>query len=204
MTQQVRRRQHTSVGRPVVKITRPGIEPGPTVSKTVMLSSTPTSHDGWLHSHKSRRLGSHQHDLLYKSSAFLCRATSAGFVRISSPTRNRTRNFWLEARDDVRFTIEPFQTSGRRGSRTLITRRWHALAVRPGKPYPAAFRKQIESGPEGNRTLLTDLARISRPLGTCQPICFKRHSEVRPGIEPGLRPYHRRVLPQHLQTLSFQ
>lgn len=26
----------------------------------------------------------------------------------SSPTRNRTRNFWLEARDDVRFTIEPF------------------------------------------------------------------------------------------------
>ncbi len=27
------------------------------------------------------------------------------------------------------------------------------------------------------------------------------HSEVRPGIEPGLRPYHRRVLPQHLQTL---
>ena len=26
----------------------------------------------------------------------------------SSPTRNRTRNFWLEARDDFRFTIEPF------------------------------------------------------------------------------------------------
>ena len=121
--------------------------------------------------------------------------------RISSPTRNRTRNFWLEARDDVRFTIEPLKTSGRRGSRTLITRRWHALAVRPGKPYPAAFRNQIESGPEGNRTLLTDLARISRPLGTCQPICF--YSEVRPGIEPGLRPYHRRVLPQHLQTVHF-
>ena len=54
------------------------------------------------------------------------------------------------------------------------------------------------SGPKGNRTLLTDLARICRPLGTCQPI-----SEVRPGIEPGLRPYHRRVLPQHLQTLSI-
>ncbi len=59
-------------------------------------------------SHKSRRLGSHQHEPLYKSGAFLHRATSAGFVRISSLTRNRTRNFWLEARDDVRFTIEPF------------------------------------------------------------------------------------------------
>ncbi len=34
------------------------------------------------------------------------------------------------------------RTSGRQGSRTLITRRWHALAVRPGKPYPATFRKQ--------------------------------------------------------------
>ena len=76
-------------------------------------------------------------------------------------------------------------------------RKSHGLANRPGKPYPATFRKL--SGPQGNRTLLTDLARICRPLGTCQPI-----SEVRPGIEPGLRPYHRRVLPQHLQTLSFQ
>lgn len=95
--------------------------------------------------------------------------------RISSPTRNRTRNFWLEARDDVRFTIEPLQTSGRRGSRTLITRSWHALAVRPGKPYPAAFRKlsqwtRRESNPS------TDFARVSRRLGTCQPICFHQRS----------------------------
>jgi len=34
-------------------------------------------------------------------------------------------------------------------------------------------------------------------LGTCQPVL----SEVRPGIEPGLRPYHGRVLPVHLQTV---
>lgn len=61
----------------------------------------------WSLSYKSRRLGSHQHDLLYKSSVFLNRATSA-WCRISSPTRNRTRNFWLEARGDFRFTIEPF------------------------------------------------------------------------------------------------
>src|SRR5210317_1158281 len=58
---------------------------------------------------------------------------------------------------------------------------------------------KLLSGPEGNRTLLTDLARISRLLGHASPF----HSEVRPGIEPGLRPYHRRVLPQHLQTVRF-
>ena len=29
-------------------------------------------------------------------------------------------------------------------------------------------------------------------------------SEVRPGIEPGLRPYHRRVRPKHLQTNRYQ
>ena len=29
------------------------------------------------------------------------------------------------------------------------------------------------SGPQGNRTLLTDLARICRPLGTCQPISLR-------------------------------
>jgi hypothetical protein len=52
------------------------------------------------------------------------------------------------------------------------------------------------SGPDGNRTQRTDLARVSRLLGTCQPI----RREVRPGIEPGLRPYQGRVRPKHLQT----
>ncbi len=28
--------------------------------------------------------------------------------------------------------------------------------------------------------------------------------EVRPGVEPGLRPYHGRVLPEHLQTISLE
>ena len=40
--------------------------------------------------------------------------------------------------------------SGRRGSRTHIPVRGRALAVRPGEPYPAAFRNR--SGPTGNRT----------------------------------------------------
>ncbi len=55
----------------------------------------------------------------------------------SASTRTRTRNALLEARNDVRFTIE---ASGRRGSRTLTALRPHGLANRPGNPYPAALR----------------------------------------------------------------
>ncbi len=33
-----------------------------------------------------------------------------------------------------------------------------------------------------------------------RPVSFLQ--EVRPGIEPGPRPYHRRVQPKHLQTLA--
>ena len=69
--------ENNSIGTLKCQVTRPGIEPGPTVSKTVMLSSTPASHVDWCLSHKSRRLGSHQHKPLYKSGAFLSRATSA-------------------------------------------------------------------------------------------------------------------------------
>ena len=111
-------------------------------------SRSPSSNDGRVNvcsSTNSRELTlnlMHAHDIAFhkcQSSEQMPAANVSAKIG-SSPTRNRTRNFWLEARDDVRFTIEPFQTSGRRGSRTLITRRWHALAVRPGKPYPAAFR----------------------------------------------------------------
>jgi hypothetical protein len=44
-----------------------------------------------------------------------------------------------------------FDASGRRGSRTLISRRRTALAKRPGQPYPAALRNQWthrESNPD--------------------------------------------------------
>ena len=66
----------------------------------------------------------------------------------------------------------------------------HALAVRPGEPYPATFRQAVKkgsgvlfgtpnktpdpfltaaSGGEGNRTQRRLLARHSRHLGTCAP-----------------------------------
>ena len=78
--------------------------------------------------------------------------------------------------------------------------------IEPGSPACRAGVVPLDhepvrlSGPDGNRTQRTDLAKVSRLLGTCQPIC----REVRPGIEPGLRPYHGRVRPQHLQTIRYQ
>ena len=78
------------------------------------------------------------------------------------------------------------------------------------------------SGPTGNRTRISATPGRCRPVGPSarnqvdligvEPITpilqgsvapngmQARLSEVRPGIEPGLRPYHRRVLPEHLQT----
>lgn len=68
----------------------------------------------------------------------------------TSPTRTRTRNTSLEARDDYPFHHRAGHRrgaarrtapalSGRHGIRTHIPIRGHALAVRPGKPYPATF-----------------------------------------------------------------
>ena len=37
------------------------------------------------------------------------------------------------------------------------------------------------------------------PVG---PAAHQPNPEVRPGVEPGLRPYHGRVRPEHLQTFS--
>ena len=70
------------------------------------------------------------------------------------------------------------------------------LPPRQGGVLPLDHEPLFFSGPDGNRTHHTDLARISR-LPWYMPA---RLSEVRPGIEPGLRPYHGRVLPEHLQT----
>ncbi len=53
------------------------------------------------------------------------------------------------------------------------------------------------SGPDGGRTHHTDLARVSRLPGTCQPT----NREVRPGVEPGLPPYRGGVPPEHRQTV---
>ena len=63
--------------------------------------------------------------------------------------------------------------------------------------FASGFSSATHSGPDGNRTHHTDFAGVSR-LPWYMPA---RLSEVRPGIEPGLRPYHRRVLPKHLQTV---
>ena len=66
---------------------------------------------------------------------------------LSSSTRNRTWNFSLEARDDIRFTIEPCclrqlieptERKARESNPHLYSRT--ALAVQPSKPYLATFQ----------------------------------------------------------------
>ena len=76
--------------------------------------------------------------------------------------------------------------------------RGHGLANRLGQPYPTTFRNASHSsGPPGTRTPITWVQTKRLPVGPAA----RRHSEVRPGIEPGPRPYHGRVLPEHLQTI---
>lgn len=62
----------------------------------------------------------------------------------SSPTRSRTWSETLGESCAVRYTIEP-QAEGK-GFEPSSPQGWHALAVRPGKPYPATFRTQV-AGP---------------------------------------------------------
>ncbi len=80
------------------------------------------------------------------------------------------------------------------------TQRCHALAVRPGKPYPAAFGKLKL---RVDRKRIEPFSPILQGSVTALEHASPFHSEVRPGIETGLRPYRRRVLPQHLQGVRF-
>ena len=68
----------------------------------------------------------------------------------STPTRTRTRNASFEARNDDPFHHRggEFNSSGRQGSRTLISVGRTALAERPGKPYPATFHQVDPPGIE--------------------------------------------------------
>lgn len=98
----------------------------------------------------------------------------------------------------------------------------HGLANRPGEPYPATFRMfqwtHWESNPDlrpaepvSSRWTMSPLVewtgRESNPShrlckSQSPPWNMPAHKEVRPGIEPGPRPYHGRVRPKHLQTIE--
>ena len=60
------------------------------------------------------------------------------------------------------------------------------------------FDHEPLSGASGSRTPIAWVQTKRLPVG---PTPHVLHEEVRPGIEPGLRPYHRRVQPKHLQTM---
>ena len=123
--------------------------------------------------------------------------------RLSSSTRNRTWNFSLEARDDVRFTIEPCslrqlieptERKARESNPHLYSRT--ALAVQPSKPYLATFQVIEWSHRDSNSGFRHAMAMSSR--WTMTPF----HAEVRSRIELDLRSYQERVLPEHLQTIT--
>ena len=124
-------------------------------------------------------------------------------VCFSSSTRNRTWNFSLEARDDVRFTIEPCslrqlieptERKARESNPHLYSRT--ALAVQPSKPYLATFQVIEWSHRGSNSGFRHAMAMSSR--WTTTPF----HTKVRSRIELDLRSYQERVLPEHLQTIT--
>ena len=65
--------------------------------------------------------------------------------------------------------------------------------------FPAVFRRRLIVDRMGIEPISPILQGSVASFGTCQPVSL----EVRPGIEPGLRPYHGRVLPEHLQTFLY-
>ena len=67
------------------------------------------------------------------------------------------------------------------------------------------FRNAIAVSSRWTMTPSVERRGIEPRLPGCKPSVFPLDQrpvslEVRPGIEPGLRPYHRRVQPEHLQT----
>jgi hypothetical protein len=67
---------------------------------------------------------------------------------------------------------------------------------------PATFSSSLSStshsGPPGNRTPIAWVQTKRLPVGPAARV-FERSAV---GLEPGLRPYHGRVLPEHLQTVT--
>ena len=68
-------------------VSRPGIEPGPGPSEGPMRSVTPSGQ-----TNQSRRLDSHQHNAVYRTAAFLHRATSAS--KQEREDLNPVRRLW--------------------------------------------------------------------------------------------------------------
>ncbi len=122
---------------------------------------------------------------------------SISLLSFSSPTRTRTRNTLLEARDDFLFTIEPQRKA--RDLNPHDPRESHGLANRPGKPYPATFRliewSQRESNPD------CQSAELVSSRWTMAPSVDRRGVEPRlPGCKSGVFPLDEQ--PIHFYTPS--
>jgi hypothetical protein len=113
-----------------IQVARPGIEPGPTASEADMLSGTPTGHIAsiptWNRTRtktlgescairytigtKSRRLDLHQHRPVYKTGAFLRRATSASSTSARSRTPCGSFGGCLLSREHTRVAVSTIRT----------------------------------------------------------------------------------------------
>ena len=108
----------------------------------------------------------------------------------STPTRGRTWNASFEARDDVRFTTGA--SVDRRGLAPRLPACDAGVLLLDEQPESEQWRRW-ESNPSQFVCKTISPPLVHAPPHLVQP-------KVRPGLEPGLPPYQRGVLPQHLQT----
>ena len=66
--------------------------------------------------------------------------------------------------------------------------------------FAGGLSSATHSGAPGNRTPITWVQAKCLPVRPASRI----HQKVRPGIEPGLPPYHSGVRPKHLQTFVYE
>ena len=106
----------------------------------------------------------------------------------SNPVQPRNQGSWLATRFLSQFGYLPYEVD--------------PPGIEPGLPVCRTGVVPLDHEPikwsagESNPDYL-GASQASSPLDE-RPIT----QEVRPGVEPGLRPYHGRVLPEHLQTFK--
>ena len=144
----------------------------------------------------------------------------------SSPTRTRTRNTSLEARDDFRFTIglsaegggiEPYPTPF--PGRLVSTQRPEPVrlpsnsvdspGIEPGLPPCHSGVFSLDHEPVQLVQLQWTAEELNPDLLVAGQVSCRWTSspfiaEVRPGVEPDLRPYHGRVPPKTLTDQSHR
>gem|GEM_PF-5460467 len=132
-------------------------------------------------------------------------------ISFSSSTRIRTWNLSLEARHDVRFTIEPFHSINFKRKAWDLNPHDPVGVARFSKPARRAvsgYLPYVFSGPTGNRThpcpqRIGQPAELVSPRLTMSPSVERRGIEPRlPGCKPSVFPLDQRPISQYSFLLS--